>query len=244
MASSAPESQRREIDLLGSTVEYEVRHSSEATEPRIDIDIHGVAVIVPEADQSCPEVLLRENAAWVLDKQRSYEAHRKRAPDRIFEAGERFPVFGMDRELVVESRQDHALTANSIRLRQSSVSQSSLKRVLRNFYREQARAHFTDRLESYAERLDVEYAQLKLRNQRTRWGSCSTGGTISLNWRLVMAPEEIIDYLIVHELAHLTEHHHGAEFWALIEEYVPDYERRAAWLERNSTKLIFSEDDL
>jgi predicted metal-dependent hydrolase len=59
-----------------------------------------------------------------------------------------------------------------------------------------------------------------------------------------MAPRDVIDYLVVHELAHLTEQHHGAEFWQLIEEHIPEYNQRAAWLERNSAKLIFSEDDL
>jgi predicted metal-dependent hydrolase len=238
------DSQSREIDLLGTTVEYEIRQSAEATEPRIDVDIHGVVIVVPETGEKRPAALLQENAAWVLDKQRSYEAHRGRAPERIFEVGEQFPVFGKDRELVVELRQGHALTEDSIRLRQSAVGRSSIRQVLRNFYRKRAREHFTDRLDCYTERVGVEYERLELRNQRTRWGSCSTGGTISLNWRLVMAPRDVIDYLVVHELAHLTEQHHGAEFWQLIEEHIPEYNQRAAWLERNSAKLIFSEDDL
>lgn len=237
-------SRSREIDLLGTTVEYEVRHSAEATEPRIDVDIHGVMIVVPEAEEMRPATLLQENAAWVLDKQRSYEAHRSRAPERVFEAGEGFPMFGKDRELVIEPRQGHVLTGGSIRLRQSAVDRSSIKRVLRNFYRDRAREHFTDRLDCYTERMGVEYERLELRNQRTRWGSCSTGGTISLNWRLVMAPRDVIDYLIVHELAHLTEQHHGAEFWQLIKEHIQEYNQRAAWLERNSAKLIFSEGDL
>jgi len=238
------ESQSKEIDLLGTTVGYEVRRSAEATEPRIDVDIDGVVVVVPETGGEQPAALLQENAAWVLDKQRSYEAHQSRAPERVFEAGEQFPVFGKDRELVIEPRRSHTLTEDSIQLRQSTVAGSSTERVLRNFYRERAREYFADRLDYYTEQMGVEYEQLELRNQRTRWGSCSTGGTISLNWRLVMAPEEIIDYLIVHELAHLTEQHHGAEFWQLIKEHIPEHKQRAAWLERNSVRLIFSEDDL
>lgn len=109
--------------------------------------------------------------------------------------------------------------------------------MLENLYRSRAR-------DQYAERMGVGYKSLELRNQRTRWGSCSTGGTISLNWRLVMAPPEIVDYLVVHELTHLTEQHHGREFWQLIGEYVTDYKTKAEWLEENSMKLIFSEDDL
>ncbi|MFA9427351.1 M48 family metallopeptidase [Natronorubrum sp. A-ect3] len=99
-------------------------------------------------------------------------------------------------------------------------------------------------LDAYADRMDVEYENLELRNQRTRWGSCSTGGTISLNWRLIMAPPNVIDYLVVHELAHLTEQHHGREFWQRVGEYISDYKEKAEWLEENSAKLVFSEEDV
>ena len=234
----------REIDLLGNAVEYEVRQSSDATEPRIDVDIHGVTVVVPEDDDVQPTELLKDNAAWVVDKQRSYDTYREQVPDRTFEDGERFPFLGEDRELVIELRQKHEVNEDSIRLRQSAVHQSAVKQVLENFYRSQARDYLTDRTDHYAERMGVEYEKLELRNQRTRWGSCSTGGTISLNWRLIMAPPGVGDYLVVHELAHLTEHHHGREFWQLVGKHVPEYKEKAKWLEQNSTDLIFTKSDL
>jgi predicted metal-dependent hydrolase len=235
---------RREIDLLGNAVEYEVRHSLDASEPRIDVDIHGVTVVVPEGDNVQPTELLKENAAWVVDKQRDYEAYREQVPDRTFEAGECFLFLGQDRELVIEPRQKHGVDEDSIRLRKSAVEQSSVKQVLENFYRSRARDYLTDRTDHYAERMGVEHKKLELRNQRTRWGSCSTGGTISLNWRLIMAPPEVVDYLVVHELAHLTEQHHGREFWQLVGEHVPNYKERAEWLERNSAKLVFTQEDV
>jgi len=236
--------QRQEIDLLGNTVEYEVQHSSEATEPRIDVDIHGVTVVVPEGEKVQPTELLKENAAWVIDKQRNYDTYRDQVPDRAFEAGEPFPFLGKDRELVIEPRQKHGVDEDSIRLRKSAVEQSSIKQVLENFYRSRAREYLTERTDHYAEQMGVEYEKLELRNQRTRWGSCSTGGTISLNWRLIMAPADVVDYLVVHELAHLTEQNHGRDFWRLVGEYVPEYKEKAEWLEQNSAKLIFSEEDV
>ena len=236
--------QPRQIDLLGNPIEYEVRHSADANEPRIDVDIHGVTVVLPESENARPSRLLKENAAWVVDQQRKYDTYREQVPDRTFEAGECFPFLGQDRELVIEPRRKHEVDEDSIRLRKSAVEQSSVKRVLENFYRSRARDYLTDRTDHYAERMCVEYQKLELRNQRTRWGSCSTGGTISLNWRLIMAPPEVVDYLVVHELAHLTEQHHGREFWQLVGEHVPDYKAKAEWLEQNSARLIFSEDDV
>ncbi len=92
--------------------------------------------------------------------------------------------------------------------------------------------------------MELDYDGVQIRNQRTRWGSCSTNGTISLNWRLLMAPPEVIDYVVVHELAHLREPNHTDAFWSLVAEYIPRYETHEDWLEENSTRLVFSADDL
>lgn len=225
-------------------MEYGVRRSSDATEPQIDVDIHGITVIVPDSEKVDPTELLRENAAWVVDKQRAYNAHREQIPDRVFEIGEQFPYLGEERTLIIEPRSKHAVTEDVIHLRQSAVEQSSIKQVLENFYRSRARSHFTDRANYYTERMGITYETIELRNQRTRWGSCSTEGTLSLNWRLIMAPPGVVDYIIVHELAHLMEQNHGEEFWHSVKEYIPDYEEKADWLAENSAMMIFTEADL
>lgn len=229
---------------MGETVKYNVRRSSDATKPRIDVDIHGVTVVIPDAADVQPREILRENGAWVMEKQRDFERHRERIPDRTFGAGEMFPLLGTERELVIEPARSHTITDDEIRLRKSTVKQSTVKRVLENVYRREARDHFSKRASRYAGQMEVEYNQIQIRNQRTRWGSCSTTGTISLNWRLIMAPPEIVDYIIVHELAHLREANHDEEFWSLVAKYDSEYESHARWLEENSTQLIFSDNDL
>lgn len=238
------EAQSHQIDLLGNPLKYEVRRSADASEPRIDVDIHDVTVVVPEDDDVQPTELLKENAAWVVDKQRKYESYREQIPDRTFEAGERFLFLGEDCELVIEPRQNHAVDEGSIYLRKSTVRQSSVKQVLENFYRSRARETFEKRADYYASQMGVEYKQIEIRNQRTKWGSCSTTGTLGLNWRLMMAPHEIIDYIIIHELAHLRETNHNRAFWSLVREYDPNYNDHAQWLEEHSVQLIFSREDL
>lgn len=232
------------MELLGETVEYELRRSTDASEPRIDVDIHGVTVVLPECADNQPAELLKENASWVLEKRRVYQRYREEAPERAFEAGEMFPYLGESHELVVEPRQSHTVSNRTIRLRQSAVEQSSIKQVLQNFYRSRARQHFADRADQYASRMGVEYEQIEVRNQRTKWGSCSTSGTLGLNWRLMMASPEVIDYIVVHELAHLRESNHTQAFWDIVAEYIPDYPEHAEWLTENSTQLIFSKADL
>lgn len=98
--------------------------------------------------------------------------------------------------------------------------------------RAQARCDLSARVAHWAARLGVQPQRLRLSSARTRWGSASSRGTVSLNWRLVCLPEPLRDYVVVHELAHLRELHHGPAFWALVAQVLPDYPARRAELRR------------
>lgn len=232
------------IELLGETVEYSVRRSEGASEPRIDVDIHGVTVVLPEDSESDPEALLKENAAWVIEKQSEYESYREAIPERNYEEGETFPYLGEPHEIVVEQRPSSEVVNGTFRLAKHHVEQTSVKRALETLYRRKARECFEDRATHFAAEMGVEYDQIEIRNQRTKWGSCSSTGTLGLNWRLMMAPPDIIDYILVHELAHLQEANHSDEFWSIVAEFDPEYKQHANWLDKNSVRLIFSKSDL
>lgn len=229
---------------MGQSVEYELRCSSDATEPRIDVDIHGVTVVVPDSDEAHPEELLKENAVWVVEKKQKYDTYREKIPKREYEEGAMFPYLGDEREVVVERRPSSDVTENTLRLARHHVHETSVKRALETLYRRKARETFEERADYFAEEMGVEYEKIEIRNQRTKWGSCSTTGTLGLNWRLMMAPKEIVDYIVVHELAHLRESNHTDTFWSIVAEHDPEYEENSHWLKENSTRLIFSEDDL
>lgn len=235
---------QQSAELLGQTVEYDVRRSAEATEPRIDVDIHGVKVVVPESDDVRPRELLKENAVWIIDKKQEYDKYREQIPDREFETGENFPYLGEQLEIVVEQRSSSTVDESAFRLAEHHVEQTSIQRALETLYRREARDHLEARADHFAEQMTVEYDKIEIRNQRTKWGSCSTTGTLGLNWRLMMAPPEVIDYIVIHEVAHLREANHSSEFWSLVAEYDPEYEEHAEWLSENSSRLIFTPDDL
>lgn len=244
MSERHPPVETGQVEIRDDPVEYEVVRSPDATEPRIDVDIHGVRVILPERSDVDPETLLLDHGNWVLEKRSKYERYRERAPERTFEPGETFPYLGQDREVVVERRSNSQVVDGCLRLAEHHVKQTSVRRALKRLYQRKARERFEERVGALAEEMDVEYEAVELRNQRTLWGSCSTSGTLSLNWRLVMAPPDVIDYVIVHELAHLLERNHTRRFWDIVEEHDPDYSSHVEWLEENSPRLIFSEDDL
>lgn len=89
-----------------------------------------------------------------------------------------------------------------------------------------------------APRLDVAYRRIRIGDQRTLWGSCSTNGTLSFNWRLVLAPLEVADYVVVHELCHLRVHGHSRQFWSLVEQHRPGYRDQRSWLRQHGPELL------
>ena len=84
--------------------------------------------------------------------------------------------------------------------------------------------------------MGVSYGSITVREQKTRWGSCSAKGNLNFNWKLVLMPEEILDYVVVHELAHRLQMNHSTEFWDEVEKILPDYRKRRQWLKENGQK--------
>jgi predicted metal-dependent hydrolase len=93
-------------------------------------------------------------------------------------------------------------------------------------------------IDEEAPELGVEPARVQIRDQRSRWGSCSTRGTLSFNWRLVLAPFEVLDYVVVHELCHLREPNHSHRFWKLVERRRPDWRAQRDWLHEHGPELL------
>jgi len=232
------------IHVFDETIQYDVIESDDATEPRIDVDIHGVRIILPVGSEIEAETVADENAQWILDKWREYETHRERAPERSFEENEVFPYLGDERQLSIETADRARITPTTFVLPAIAVEERGIKDVLEELYRREAREYFQARINHYATKMDVDPERLELRNQRTRWASCSVQRTLSFNWRLVMAPPDVIDYVVIHELTHLRERNHTRRFWDIVRQFDPKYETHVDWLTENSSQLIFTEDDL
>jgi predicted metal-dependent hydrolase len=115
--------------------------------------------------------------------------------------------------------------------------QADLERVLESWYRTEARRIFGESVAAVERSMGVRTTSLTVRGQRTRWGSCSTRGALSLNWRLLLAPREVMRYVVVHEVAHLREHNHSARFWAVVERECPDFRDHRRWLRNRGHQL-------
>lgn len=131
---------------------------------------------------------------------------------------------------------DTSTVSIDLRCPLSSRSPERIK-ALREFYRRSAREHLPVRLEHWCAAMGVKISGLSIRGQTSRWGSCSTHGRISLNWKLMAAPVEVIDYVVIHELAHLKHMNHSRQFWALVEAYDPNWRASKKWLRLNEPEL-------
>ena len=109
--------------------------------------------------------------------------------------------------------------------------------ALEKRYREAAKEYFPKRAAYYAYLLGVSYDRIRIAGQKTRWGSCSSNKTLSFNWKLMLAPPKVLDYVVVHEICHLREMNHSPRFWALVESLMPDYKQQRKWLKENGHTL-------
>ena len=110
-------------------------------------------------------------------------------------------------------------------------------RAIESWYRRRAKAEVTERLPAALAALGADAGPISIRDQRTRWGSCSSSGALSFNWRLLLGPPELLDYVVWHEACHLVVLDHSSRFWALLERHCPGYRQPRDWLRRNGAAL-------
>ena len=108
---------------------------------------------------------------------------------------------------------------------------------LESYLRGLARQQIEETVNSEAQRMRVRPSSIIIRDQKTRWGSCSNRGTLSFNWRLIMVPPTVLEYVVIHELAHMIEPNHSADFWSVVAQYYPAYKEARSWLRRNASLL-------
>ena len=171
---------------------------------------------------------------WIKRKQAKVQ--NEALPPRQYVDGETFWYLGEEFPLRLVPHQKPALVMDKVfKLTQSA--QPEAESVFTAWYRKQARTVLTERVSHFARAYNLKPKKLRISSARTRWGSCSAKGTLSFTWRLVMAPPDVIDYVVVHELCHLKEMNHSKTFWAQVESILPDYKRRRSWLKKYGGRL-------
>ena len=210
----------------------------------ITVTSGGVRVAAPmRATRDELRRAVTRRAPWIL---RHLATVAERSAPRSWTEGEVLPFLGQTIPLHFQasSRRLLSLTFDGQHLRISvpegigdGVKRAAVERVVVRWLRGQAAAYFRERVLAWSDFVGAEPGAVLIRDQRSRWGSCSADRTLRFNWRLIMAPPGVIDYVVVHELAHLRVPNHSADFWSEVERVMPDYRTRRRLLQQLSPTL-------
>lgn len=191
---------------------------------------------------------IQEKSAWVLRKVEESRAHQQFLAARQYRDGQEFLFLGKAYPLHILSQErgrpviefdGRAWLVRVFPREAQEIAEKKIKKLFLEWYKEQARELFPGRIFHYARLMQLDPAKIAVKTQKRSWGSCShRNRSINLNWQLVMAPLEVIDYVVVHELAHLIQPNHSRNFWQEVAKVFPDYPARKQWLNKNRLTMI------
>jgi predicted metal-dependent hydrolase len=222
--------------------DYPIRRSDRARRARINVSADGVEVVVPRR-MALRHVtpFVEQKRPWIERTLRRIREAEEAAAVRLVDGGS-VPYLGEVLPLRVRVepgrvRSFVALRAGTLHVAVPGSDTSAVRDALEAWYRRRAREEVAWRLDDACARAGTSYTRLSIRAQRTRWASCSSNGAMSFNWRLLLAPGEILDYVVEHEVAHLEVLDHSDRFWRLLGSRVPGYREHERWLRRNGPAL-------
>ena len=227
----------------GKVITYTLKRSARRS-IGFKVDHHGLTVTAPErASLSYIEQALAAKAGWIMKALDRVLADQLDTPAPIvWQDGTVFPYLGKDCRLhlvkTFSSRNRFTHTAGELILQTVSADAVSVAKAMRSWLNQRAADILLSRLADQAEIMKLTYAKAALSNATQRWGSCSAKRHIRLNWRLILTDWSLMDYVIIHELAHLTELNHSPRFWAIVEEWYPDWREARARLNSLGTRLF------
>jgi len=183
--------------------------------------------------------LVEKKLPWIYRNIALWRELNRDTPKREFVSGESFYVAGQPCILDVQvvAAEPLALVGDRLVLRQSEQEKAS--ELLRRMYRQLGYERLPSVIERFAPRIGVEPGRLRVWELQNRWASCSASGNLNFHWRVMALPLDVLEYLVVHELAHLKHRNHTKAFWAEVEKVLPNWERAAAWLRDNGAGRSF-----
>lgn len=228
-----------DLPYAGETITFAVLRSARRKTCSVVIDARGVYIAAPTAQNlsSIAEALAPKLPAILKREARFRAVQGRPTRERQCVNGESLRLLGRPYLLRIVNGQHSGVEVRGTRVFVTAPNRPGVKLALEEWFREQARAIFTERVAYWAQRLGVTPGRVLLRSQKTRWGSCDAAGNLRLNWRLVMAPMSLIDYVIAHELAHLHAPDHSQKFWSVLRAVMPDYQLRRESLNRSGSQF-------
>ena len=216
-------------------IEYSVRRSTRARRARVTVDgERGIEVVLPQrAPERQAAAVISELRPWIERRLNDFARQR----EVVMARGETVPYLDQALAVVEEPGRTRVHRAGD-----QLLAPAGGERVpaLERWYRRAAREEVSERLDYACAVTGRSYSRLTIRGQRTRWASCSRSGVMSFNWRLLLAPEDVLDYVVWHEVCHLEVMDHSPRFWSLLESHWPSWREHARWLRRHGGTLVLA----
>lgn len=227
------------MDLL----DYTIKKHKRAKRISIKISSAGeVSVTIPYyASKKEAERFIFQKKDWITSTLARIESKK---PKYTFSKGEKIPFLGGELDLnIIEKDISYPKgIINSELLVIFVPHNQNTKKVIRETIIKTLKKNFrdivTEAVEEYIQEYGYEYNRIAIKDNKSNWGSCSSKKNLNFNWKLIFAPLDIIDYVVVHEICHLKEQNHSKDFWDLVAKEFPDYKEKEKWLKENASKLI------
>jgi predicted metal-dependent hydrolase len=228
--------------IQGNGFVAEIIRSSKRKTSAIKIQKGKVFVMVPERlSRAVIESLVTEKTRWIKEKLAIQKEIIAIKP-KEFISGEAFSYLGKSHPLKIESglylaiklHQDELVV--SVRDKAADNAQA-IKQLLIKWFKQQAELALRDKTEHYSRMIGVNASSVTIKSFKARWGSCSVTAAIQYNWKIIIAPDRIVNYVVIHELCHILHHNHSPAFWKAVERYCHDYRDCSAWLKINGARL-------
>lgn len=229
-------------------VEYELRKSNKAQRLIITIRDQKMKVSVPAfVTFAYAKNYLESHKDQILKQLEKIEAKIGGTSAKQYVSGEKHLYRGRYYPLYIEDTMDSHTFAVFVGSRINVYVPSGLReqdrsndarKLLEDWYLRQAKKLLPEQVDYYAKQFKISYEKIRIKDQKTKWGSCSSKRCINLNWRIIMAPNQVIAYVIIHELVHLKHMNHSNDFWSTVESYFPDYKKWRKWLQDNGRELM------
>jgi predicted metal-dependent hydrolase len=234
--------EKRTTTINHQTITYTLRRSLKARRIRLEVRQQtGLAVIVPQSYpiSRLPKIL-KSKARWISRNLARFNQLELLPTRKELRSGDTIPYLGVDLELVKQENHHGdsvVLDGNKLAFSPDLFNDGLLELALEQWYRTEAAKLINEKITKLSSQMGISYKRIVIRSQKTRWGSCSYKKNLSFNWKLIMAPEPVIDYVITHELIHLKEMNHSKKFWELVAQHCPGWREHKKWLKQHEADL-------
>lgn len=233
---------RSSVIYLDRKIDFDIEYRNRRTMAIQVMPPDKVLIISP---LGVPEDIImrrvRSKGNWIIKKLVQLREIKLNTPDRTFTDGQQFLFLGKNYPLYVLKNGRKIpkviFTENRFNMELHEFDHEKMRRAMEKWYRKKADRIINDRVEVYTHEIGKRPKIVKVKEQKRRWGSCTAKGNLYFNWRCIMAPPAIIDYIVVHEISHLAVLNHSKRFWQKVGSVLPDYKKRRKWLKDNGLRL-------